>query len=231
MERVRAKAMAMHKSEELAEVVDVVFKQLQVLDFGNYNAHIGIINEEKDTIKYWNRGIDEFNFPFEFKIPIKSHAYTKNWKKEWKEDIEFSTLLVKKGKELDDWNNFLFSLPALKDKMPAEVKQNILELEEVWFSQAFMQHGMLHAHGPIPLSADKIAILKRFTKVLDLTYTRMLDLQTAEAQAREAQIEAALERVRARAMAMHKSEELPEVLAVIFKQMQTLGFDNFNSFV
>ena len=223
LERVRAKAMAMHKSEELAEVVDVVFKQLQVLNFGNYNTHIGIIDEEKGIIKYWNRGMDEFNFPFEFEIPIKGHAYTENWKEEWKRGMDFSTLLVKKGKILDDWNEHLFSLPALKDRMPKDAKQNILALEEVWFSQAFMQHGMLHAHGPLPLSEEKIAILKRFTKVLDLTYTRMLDLQTAEAQAKEAQIEAALERVRAASMSMHKSTEISQVAATMMTQFNELG--------
>ena len=42
---------------------------------------------------------------------------------------------------------------------------------------------------------------------------------------REAQIEAALERVRARAMAMHRSDELREVVVLVFKQLQRLGFD------
>jgi len=42
----------------------------------------------------------------------------------------------------------------------------------------------------------------RFGKVFQQTYTRFLDLQKAEAQAREAQIEAALERVRSRTLAM-----------------------------
>ena len=51
-------------------------------------------------------------------------------------------------------------------------------------------------------------VFKRFAKVFEQTYTRFLDLQKAEAQAREAQIEAALERVRTRAMAMHKSDDL-----------------------
>ncbi len=36
----------------------------------------------------------------------------------------------------------------------------------------------------------------RFGKVFQQTYTRFLDLQKAEAQARESQIELALERVR-----------------------------------
>jgi hypothetical protein len=48
-------------------------------------------------------------------------------------------------------------------------------------------------------------IFKRFGKVFEQTYTRFLDLQKAEAQAREAKIEAALERVRSRSMSMHKA--------------------------
>ena len=65
-------------------------------------------------------------------------------------------------------------------------------------------------------------IFKRFAKVFEQTYTRFLDLQKAEAQAREAQIEAALERVRARAMAMHHSDELSDVLAILFEQFDVL---------
>jgi hypothetical protein len=58
--------------------------------------------------------------------------------------------------------------------------------------------------------------MKRVGKVFEQAYIRFLDLQKAEAQAREAQIEAALERIRARAMAMHHSEELKDVLTVLF---------------
>ena len=63
----------------------------------------------------------------------------------------------------------------------------------------------------IPYSDEENTTLMRFGKVFQQTYTRFLDLQKAEAQAREAQIEAALERVRSRSMGMQKSEELREV--------------------
>ena len=43
------------------------------------------------------------------------------------------------------------------------------------------------------------------------------------AKNRELAIEAALEKVRARTMAMQKSEELQEVIAVVLKQIQELG--------
>ena len=66
-------------------------------------------------------------------------------------------------------------------------------------------------------------IFKRFGKVFEQTYTRFLDLQKAEAQAREAQIEAALERVRSRSMGMQKSEELRDVIQVIYEQLVQLN--------
>ena len=69
-------------------------------------------------------------------------------------------------------------------------------------------------------------IFKRFAKVFEQTYTRFLDLQKAEAQARESQIELALERVRARTMAMQKSDELREAVLVIYEQLQQLNFES-----
>ena len=63
-------------------------------------------------------------------------------------------------------------------------------------------------------------MLKRFRRVSEQAYTRFLDLQKAEAQAREAQIEAALEKVRSRSMGMQKSVELREVVSSLFNQMR-----------
>jgi hypothetical protein len=68
---------------------------------------------------------------------------------------------------------------------------------------------------PVPEAHD---IFIRFGKVFEQTYTRFLDLQKAEAQARESQIQLALERVRARTMAMQKSDELPKLLTCFFNK-------------
>src|SRR5215472_8566927 len=72
---------------------------------------------------------------------------------------------------------------------------------------------------------ETIQLLERFAAVFNLTYTRFSDLQQAEAQARESQIQLALERVRARTMAMQKSDELAETTVVVFKQMNGLGIN------
>src|SRR5262249_43002992 len=77
---------------------------------------------------------------------------------------------------------------------------------------------------PCPEAHD---IFKRFAKVFDQTYVRFLDLQKAEAQARESQIQLALERVRARTMAMQKSNELAEAAQLLYKEFRTLNINTF----
>jgi hypothetical protein len=57
------------------------------------------------------------------------------------------------------------------------------------------------------VSKEQIKILKRFRNVFQLSYQRYADITLAAAQTREAEIELALERVRARTMAMQKSDE------------------------
>src|SRR5215472_10134777 len=70
---------------------------------------------------------------------------------------------------------------------------------------------------------ETIQLLERFAAVFNLTYTRFSDLQQAEAQARESQIQLALERVRARTMAMQHSNELKDAAALLFQQVKGLG--------
>ncbi len=59
--------------------------------------------------------------------------------------------------------------------------------------------------------------------LISLTYKRYKDLQQAEAQAKEAHIEAALERVRSKTMAMHNSQDVGETVATMFDQLVKLG--------
>ncbi|MBK8504660.1 MAG: hypothetical protein IPL46_22095 [Saprospiraceae bacterium] len=75
----------------------------------------------------------------------------------------------------------------------------------------------------IPYSESENNTLIRFGKVFQQTYTRFLDLQKAEAQMRESEIELGLERVRARTMAMQNSDELQDAAIILFQQLKNLG--------
>ncbi|MEJ0106077.1 MAG: hypothetical protein WDO19_27540 [Bacteroidota bacterium] len=86
-------------------------------------------------------------------------------------------------------------------------------------------NGYMGAASPGAISPESWDLLQRAASVFSLAYTRFSDLQLAEAQAREAQVETALERVRSRTLAMQKSDELAETAAVLFKQLIGLGID------
>ena len=57
--------------------------------------------------------------------------------------------------------------------------------------------GCLYAWSEAPYNEAEIKILKRFATIIDLTFRRYIELQTSEANAREAVKQAALDRVRA----------------------------------
>ncbi|HEY2722553.1 MAG TPA: ATP-binding protein [Chitinophagaceae bacterium] len=92
-------------------------------------------------------------------------------------------------------------------------------------SVAFFSKGFVCFSTPQPRPAESILLLERFAGVFDLTYTRFNDLQKAEASVREATIEAALERVRGRAMAMHNSNDLSSAASMVFTELRKLGIN------
>src|SRR5688500_12285914 len=97
------------------------------------------------------------------------------------------------------------------------------QLKPQYYYAAMFNAGGLYSFADKPFVPEDIKLIKRFASVVNLTYNRFLDLQKAEAQAREATIEAALERVRAKAMAMHSSEDLAETIKAFYHQMGLLN--------
>ena len=92
-------------------------------------------------------------------------------------------------------------------------------------SFTFSNFGGLQTIGEEPLSDENLNILNRFGKVFDLTYTRFNDLQKAEAQARETQVELSLERIRAQVTAMSESTELLDIVVTMRTEFVSLGYE------
>ena len=72
-------------------------------------------------------------------------------------------------------------------------------------------------------------LLRRTANVFDLAYKRFRDLKRAEEQAREAQIENALEKVRSRSLAMQQPGELVEVAQLLREEMGALGVEELET--
>ena len=75
-----------------------------------------------------------------------------------------------------------------------------------------------------PLDSFQLDALKRFADAFGFAYDRFLDLQGKEQRVREAEIEAALERVRARALGMQESSEVNDVVWDLLEEARRLEF-------
>jgi hypothetical protein len=83
-------------------------------------------------------------------------------------------------------------------------------------------HGILYSFSNNPLSKELQQIFVRFARLFSQTYQRYQDLVKAEEQAREAQIEAAVERVRAQALAMQEPNDIVRVTQTLVREISDL---------
>ena len=220
LERVRARAMAMQNSGELAHLVTTLFNELGKLDMTFTRCMIWLMEHDVSSAAVWMADpVAEKAFLSTFKFV--DIAYHKSFIEAWKERKQ-QWIYELEGEEKRVLNDLVFSMPGTANT-PEEIKQAMIASERVTLSFSFSNFGGLQVDGDEPLSSDNLAILGRFAKVFDQTYTRFSDLKQAEAQARESKIELALERVRARTMAMQHSDELSETVYILFQQFKELG--------
>jgi len=217
LERVRSKTMAMHKSEEVTGIAVSLNEELLKLGFEGGSTII-IIDKETGDTEQWT-GFSEDKTLKSCYVPHFKHPYHDAQLDAWKRGDRFLvyTLTGDEKKTVDEH----YFATGYKD-FPESDKKWMRQMRSVTFSHAFMKYGSIH-WGPGHLTEEQLEILQRFSKVFEQSYTRFLDLQKAEAQAKEAQIEASLERVRSRSMAMHKTDDLHEVIKVVTEQLSVLG--------
>jgi signal transduction histidine kinase len=224
LEKVRSRSLAMHKSDELNEVVKVLFEELQLLQIPSTAVAIQTFTEESKDMQVFVCGdvgtglvVNQYLLPY-FDHPI-IHDYLEAHEKK----LDFYVGNYSK-KEKDRFYERILKLPELQD-IPKEVKQMINESTKYTVTMVPAEKSLLGVNDfqGNQLSESQVDILKRFAKVFDQAYIRFLDLEKAEERARQAQIEASLERVRAKAMSMQNSDELDEVLSVLCEQFDVLG--------
>jgi signal transduction histidine kinase len=234
LERVRSRSLAMHSSEELKEVIALVFAQLNQVDVAitDGSALIILFTEGSKDVTHWTVNPNRLSEATSFRMPYFDHpVHNVLWDTRNK-GIDFVT----HSHTLEEKNSFWDQAFIVSDYkyVPEEAKQWIYDAPGYAFSAANEKHSGLYINsfaGKL-YSEQENDILKRFARVFEQAYVRFLDLQKAEAQAKEAQIETALERVRSRSMAMQHSDDLLNVITVVSEQMQALGFQfNYVNFV
>jgi signal transduction histidine kinase len=212
LERVRARTMAMHRSEELSETVYILFQQFKELGENPDQATIGVINEKEWVIEYW---VTMYGHQMDkvFKFSIDEPNVTRRIYQAWKENKK-SLVIDLSGQELHDFTTYRASMGGASAN-PAE--------ERRFINVAFFSNGLINVQSTESRSAESLRLLERFAAVFGQSYTRFLDLKKAEEQARESQIQLALERVRAKTMAMQHSDDLKSAATLLFQQVKALG--------
>jgi len=216
LERVRSRTLAMHSSGELAETAVVLFRQLIDLGIEPNRLFITIINKESQQMEFWITNEDGSKVSDKYSGSSKDNRTFKRMFEGWQKK-EKSLTIDLKGKSLQQYFAYLSS-KNVPFKQGLEQKRRVQHI--AYFSQGFIGMASLE-----PQTKETTDLLERFAAVFNLTYTRYHDLKVAEAQTREAQIETALERVRARALAMQEPEELKEVADVLRQEMGALGIE------
>ena len=229
LERVRARTMAMHQSDELRSVIHTIFEQLKALGFDATACGLTLFNKEDKSMELWLAGFETDAYPESYFVPYFDHPLYNAQYGAWANGQAYQVFKFE-GELKKSYDDLIFELGGYKD-LPASAKEAITSIESATNCTAFMKYGMFESVmiGDKMLTEQQADTLQRLAKVFEQTYTRFLDLQKAEAQAQEAQIEAALERVRSRTMAMHHSNELSEAAIVLFDQIKQLGIETFAS--
>lgn len=218
LERVRAIALSMNDPADMLDVCRIISDQLKQLNVKDIrNIQTVIINESKGTYlnyQYFTAYSQSVTEETESdKHPIV-HEMVKALRKS--EDSFFTGVL--KGEKLDTFREYRKS----DNQFPDPVLDKVNSAYYYFYS---IGHGGLGITTYRQLSKEGLEIFKRFHNVFKLAYRRFIDIEKAEAQAREAQVEAALERIRSQATAMKESSDLLDIVVTMNAEFNALGHE------
>ncbi len=220
LERVRSRSMAMYKSDELRDTALLLFQQVEALGVAVFGCGFNIWDDDRKAATAWMAGKDRLQPPF--KTSSSEDIFLRIYEAAQRGDSLF--VEEQAGDELDTHYKYMASIPIFNEIMVEMAKTGLSVPTFQIMHCAYFSHGylMFISFHPVPYAHD---IFRRFAKVFEQTYIRFLDLKKAEAQAREAQIELALERIRAQAMAMKESSDLLDIVVNMRSEFIALGHE------
>ena len=210
--------MAMHNSNDLSVTASIIFTELSKLGIKPIRSGVGLISKESHKAHIYSSTSsgDGDQLALMGEISLSGHPVFENQYEFWLRKENYITTLS--GEELSSYYKILSA--GLKTDL--NIKNEGQEEHGHWI---MFSEGFVYAWSEKNFTEAELNILERFKNVIELTFRRYMDLKRSEAQAREAQIETALERVRSRTLAMQKSDELAETAAVVFRQLIHLGIE------
>jgi len=223
LERVRAKVMAMTVSKDLNQTSLVFGEQLRKLDIDWQFSYFWLVDEPKNENVFWITWPD-YKTSFSSYTMAEAEELYNDCLISWRAGVKIHDNYIPPA-EVQAW---LDTFERITDDAGGEAKKIMVKKtfpDGVFYYDAMMKYGSFGICISKPATEEEKKIQCRFAIEFERAYTRFLDLKHAEAQAREATIEAALEKVRGKAMAMHNSNDLSVTAALVFTELRKLGID------
>jgi signal transduction histidine kinase len=216
LEKVRIRATAMRISSELAETSAVLFQQLNALKIKAIRTAVGIFDDEIDALELWmtiNSGSEEVVRILDY-VNLHIHPVFENIIPARKKNQPYA-LTILDGNEVKGYYQTMSTYLSLP-------KQHIYNPREYFYS-FFFPDGTINIVTQQGLTEEECKIMCRFASVFGLIYTRFLDLQKAEDQAKDALRQTALDRVRGQIASMRSKGDLERITPLIWNELKTLG--------
>jgi len=221
LERVRAKAMTMHKSDELAEAAELLYQELKALGITPWICGYVFLDEETGLGSVWSTEPDGSLFWGLLSVPHTENPVLQQRYASWKRK---EALLRVELEGEANVNHHLYL--ARYTPLTEEETLAVIPERTVCYTANF-SHGYLYVLSTESMAVEEEQTLVRFAKVFEMTYRRFLDLQQADARAREAVQQASLDRVRGEIASMRTTDDLQRITPLIWRELTTLGVPFF----
>jgi len=223
-EKVREHAMSMRHSSDLQEVVNIVAQELNNMNLDITGVFMVINNDEIDKqFTCWGTtGVAE-TYMKRAAIPFLDRPIYRVLAESSTKGERFFVEEYTKEEKIEFFEH-LFKHPPYDSSTP-EWKKQVLSREGGYTrSVSVSQYTSIFVvnHFGRRLSDEDNKILKRFGQVFEQSYTRFLDIQKAEALARETIKQASMDRIRGEIASMRTSEDLNRITPIIWRELETL---------
>lgn len=223
LEKVRSVALGLKKSDELLDIAEVLYHQLFSLGFKNIrNTIIDIhIDEKGGFLDYdYSPELGKSTTPMNY----NDHPMISNQIQKLNESTDGFFEIILQDKELKE-------LIELRIKNGEQPDERLNKIDQLTYNLYSFGEGEIGISSFGVLDKEQKILLKRFRNVFSFAYHRYRELVDAESRIREAKIEAALEKVRSRSMAMEHSDEFSETSVVVFEELRKLGINSNRLFI
>lgn len=224
IERVRRVTREMQTPSDLTEVVKQMKREFDAL-FPHQVLEVDLVTEvDEDTYRFWSiidvAEVPESMAQFGQDYPKNGNPPHPVLDRLWAFDGDYWATFADKDEMWQVHASLAAHIPH-----QAELLKTVLEsghLERMWFSASSVASRRLFFAWAVEPPEEMSSFQPRMANELGLAFKRVEELELANRRALGARVEAAVERVRGRALAMRTSEEIVDVATEIMRQMSQL---------